>query len=150
MLRWSVSSFDEPPLFGDVLARARQRWINEMARRLARRGYLDYRRSDAFALRFLAVGPHALGAFAAPLGGSRQAARKVVTGLVERGFATVDADPNDLRRRSVRLTRAGREYAAAVSKVIYELNGELAAGVDAHELATAISVLTFVSEELLA
>ncbi len=143
-----MTSFDEPPLFGDVLARARQRWVKEMARRLAREGYHDYRRSDAFVLRFLASGPHSLGAVSAPLGGSRQAARKVVTTLVERGFAEIDADPQDARRRSVRLTRAGRAYALAVTKTIHELNDELAAKVDAGALATALSVLAFVSNEL--
>ncbi|MGA7836118.1 MAG: hypothetical protein WCA31_13000 [Acidimicrobiales bacterium] len=143
-----MSLFDEPPLFGDVLARARQRWVREMARRLELRGYLDYRRSDALALRFLASGPHSLGAVAAPLGGSRQATRKVVTGLVERGLANVNVDPNDARRRSVRLTEEGRDYASAIIAVIHELNGELAANVDAHELAAAISVLRFVSDEL--
>jgi DNA-binding MarR family transcriptional regulator len=138
-----MASLDRP-LFGDVLALARERWVREMARRLAARGYDEYRRSDAFALRFLAMGPHALGEFAVPLRGSRQAARKIVTGLIERGYASLETDPEDARRRRVHLTRAGREYARAVTQTVNALNRELTSKVDPDDLATALSVLTFV------
>lgn len=140
-----MDSFVEPALFGDVLARARQRWIAQMASRLERLGYRDYRRSDAFAMRFLALGPRTLGAFAGPLG-SRQASRKVVTGLVERGLAVIEDDPDDARRRVVRLTDLGAAYAKAVTKVIQQLNGELASSVEPAQLAAAISVLRRVAE----
>jgi DNA-binding MarR family transcriptional regulator len=145
MLRWGVATF-ETPLFGDVLALARERWVREMASRLAALGYDDYRRSDAFAMRLLASGPHALGAFARPLGRSRQAARKIVTGLVERGFVSLEADPVDARRRRVQLTTSGEEYARVVTETLAALNHELSQKVDPHDLATAISVLTFVKD----
>jgi DNA-binding MarR family transcriptional regulator len=140
-----VASF-ESPLFGDVLALARERWVQEMTRRLAARGYDDYRRSDAFAMRLLASGPHALGVFTRPLGHSRQAARKIVTGLIERGFASLENDPADARRRRVHLTTSGKEYARAVTESVTALNRELTKNVNPNELATAISVLTFVKD----
>lgn len=136
----------ESPLFGDILALARERWVREMARRLAARGYDDYRRSDAFAMRLLVSGPHALGVFTRSLGHSRQAARKIVTGLIERGFASLEIDPADARRRRVHLTTSGKEYARAVTKTVTALNGELTKCVDPNDLATAISVLTFVKD----
>jgi DNA-binding MarR family transcriptional regulator len=136
----------ERPLFGDVLALARERWVREMARRLAARGYREYRRSDAFALRFLSTGPRALGEFAAPFGATRQAARKMVTGLIQRGYASLEVDPRDARRRRVLLTTAGREYAKAVIHTIDALNREVASIVDPADLATARSVLTLVKD----
>ncbi len=138
-----MDSLDRP-LFGDVLALARERWVQEMARRLAARGFDKYRRSDAFALRFLAAGPRALGEFATPFGASRQAARKMVTGLIQRGYASLETDPEDARRRRVQLTTAGRDYAKAVMQTIDALNRELARIVDPTDLATAKAVLTLV------
>jgi DNA-binding MarR family transcriptional regulator len=117
-----------------------------MARRLAARGYDDYRRSDAFAMRLLASGPQPLGAFTRPHGRSRQAARKIVTGLVERGFAALETDQEDARRRRVRLTTSGEDYAKAVTQTVTALNRELVRKVDPQELATAISVLSFVKD----
>ena len=137
---------NEGPLFGDVLALARERWIQEMARRLAARGYDDYRRSDAFAMRLLASGPQSLGAFTYPHGRSRQAARKIVTGLIERGLAALEIDQEDARRRRVRLTTSGQDYAKAVTQTVTALNRELVRKVDPQELATAISVLAFVKD----
>ena len=145
MLRLRVATF-EGPYFGDVLALARERWVRAMADRLAARGYADYRRSDAFAMRLLASRPHALGAFARPLGRTRQAARKIVTGLVERGFASLEADPADARRRQVHLTKSGEDYAKAVTATVVTLNREIARMVDSHDLATAIAVLTIVKD----
>jgi DNA-binding MarR family transcriptional regulator len=145
MLRLRVVTV-EGPLFGDVLALARERWVREMAERLASRGYDDYRRSDAFAMRLLASGPHALGAFTRPLGRSRQAARKIVTGLVERGFASLETDPADARRRHVRLTKSGEAYAKAVTSTVTALNREMTRMVNSDDLATAIAVLTIVKD----
>ncbi len=145
MLRLLVSSLPSP-LFGDVLALARERWVREMADRLAARGYQGYRRSDAFAMRLLASGPHALGAFIRPHGRSRQAARKMVSGLIERGFATLETDPADARRRRVHLTPSGEAYAKAVVETVRALNEALTSSVNPDDLATAISVLSLVKE----
>jgi DNA-binding MarR family transcriptional regulator len=69
-----------------------------------------------------------------------------VTGLIERGFASLEIDPADARRRRVHLTKSGRAYAVAVAEEVSALNRELAHKVDPNELATAIAVLTFVRD----
>ncbi|HEX4034264.1 MAG TPA: MarR family transcriptional regulator [Solirubrobacteraceae bacterium] len=130
-----------PYRFGDVLALARLAWRERMARGLASRGYDDYRRSDAAAVRMLLGGPTTVGTFASFLGISRQAARKIATGLEQRGFASATRDDADARRVNLTLTRAGRSYADAVVAVIAELNRDTAAAVTPQQLAAADVVL---------
>jgi DNA-binding MarR family transcriptional regulator len=127
--------------FGDLLARATQGWLNEMARRLEILGYTDYRRSDAAAIRHLANNPLAIGELGAALGVTRQAARKVADGLERRGLASTDRDPNDARQLNVTLSDLGHAYARAVIQVIDELNTELIDQVDPEQLRAADKVL---------
>jgi DNA-binding MarR family transcriptional regulator len=138
----------EPMLFGDVLALARRNWVRAMHDSLAEHGYGDYRRSDALALRFFSSGPHTLGAFAQLTGTSRQAARKVVAGLIDRGFASLVTDPEDARRRYVHLTTEGDAYAAAVTRSVTRLNRDLETKIDKDELKVAIAVLSFVRDNV--
>jgi DNA-binding MarR family transcriptional regulator len=127
-----------PYPFGDLLALARQSWVNELASRLAGRGYADYRRSDAAALRLLRrLGPVPVGR----LGVTRQAGRKVADNLEQRGFAATARDARDSRQLNVSLTPAGQDYAAAIIAVIDELNREVARRTDPAGLAAADSVL---------
>ena len=137
-----------PPLFGDLLALARERWVRAMAQRVGEAGFPGYRRSDALAMRFLRSGPRALGELAAPLGGSRQATRKIITGLTQRGYATIEPDVTDARRRRVTLTPRGQAYADAVLHALNALNAEVTDKVSPEELAAALSVLTFVKDAL--
>lgn len=130
-----------PYLFGDLLALARQSWVQQMAVRLGDAGYADYRRSDAAALRLLRRRPASVGELGTALGVTRQAARKVADGLVLRGYASTQRDPADARRLNVVLTPAGQRYAAALILVINSLNAELAARVDQSQLAAADAVL---------
>jgi DNA-binding MarR family transcriptional regulator len=130
-----------PYPFGDVLALTRQSWLGEMARRLAARGYAGYRRSDAGTLRMLRRSPLAIGQLGARLGVTRQAARKVVDGLQQRGYASTVRDQRDSRQLNVTLTAAGRQYARATTAVIEELNREIARRVDPAQLAAADVVL---------
>jgi DNA-binding MarR family transcriptional regulator len=134
------------PLFGDVLARARQAWVREMTSRLAASGFDDYRISDALALRWLIHGALPFATFTAALGVSRQTARKVVDGLVERSFATIHSDRADARRRIVELTPKGHSYARTVIDALHDLNVELGEKIDHGQLDAALSVLTFVKD----
>ena len=113
-------------LFGDLLAQARERWIRAMAKRLGALGFHDYRRSDPLVMRSLRAGDVSLGALGVTLGVTRQAARKVVNGLVERGYVHVTTSTQDSRRRLVTLTPRGRDYLAAVAIFCNEVNGESA------------------------
>ena len=135
-------------LFGDILALARQRWIRAMAQRLAALGFGDYRRSDPLVMRSLRSGEVALGGMGVTLGLTRQGARKVVSGLVERGYARVIPSTADSRRRIVELTPRGREYLRAVVATLRALNDEVTAGVDAEQLVAAYAVLEFVRDRI--
>jgi len=130
-----------PYLFGDLLALARLSWIRQMAARLGEHGYPDYRRSDAAALRLLRRGPVPVGRLGAGLGVTRQAARKIADGLVQRDFARTERDAHDSRVLNVVLTAAGTSYAQAVTEVIQALNREFGQRVDPAQLAAADAVL---------
>ncbi|HUB22203.1 MAG TPA: MarR family transcriptional regulator [Streptosporangiaceae bacterium] len=127
--------------FGDLLGLARQSWVGQMASRLERYGYADYRRSDAAALRMLWQGPLPVGRLGAVLGVTRQAARKVADGLEQRGYATTERDSRDTRQLNVTLTPVGRDYARAIIHIIEQLNREVAAQVTPAQLAAADAVL---------
>jgi DNA-binding MarR family transcriptional regulator len=128
-------------LFGDLLALARLSWIRQMADRLAQRGYPDYRRSDAVVLRLLLRGPVPAGRLGKGLGVTRQAARKVIEGLEQRGLARTERDTKDSRVLNVLLTDEGSAYAAAVTDVIGTLNREFCQRVDPAQLKAADAVL---------
>jgi DNA-binding MarR family transcriptional regulator len=119
--------------------------VREKGSRLDGRGYGDYRRSDALALRWLRHGQVPLGQLATTLGVSRQAARKVVDGLVARSFASVQRDQHDARRLNVALTVQGTHYAQAVAEVVKALNEELEAQIDPYDLVVVKAVLRSVS-----
>jgi DNA-binding MarR family transcriptional regulator len=135
-------------LFGDLLALARERWIRAMAQRLSALGFEDYRRSDPLALRSLRAGDVPLGSLTATLGRTRQGARKVVSGLVERDYARVTSSTVDTRRRMVALTPRGREYLTAVVTTLRALNDEVVKGVDVDQLNAAYAVLEFVKDSI--
>jgi DNA-binding MarR family transcriptional regulator len=130
-----------PYLFGDLLALARRSWVQTMARRLEELGHADYRRSDAAVLRLIARRPLAVGELGAVLGVTRQAARKLAAGLEQRGYALLESDPHDSRRRTTVLTPAGEAYATAVVATLEAMNRELGERVDRAALIAADAVL---------
>lgn len=130
-----------PYRFGDLLALARQSWVKQLAGALADAGYDGYRRSDALVMRLLARGPLAIGRLGEALGVSRQAARKVATGLESRGYASAERDARDARQTNVALTERGREYAEAIVGVIQQLDAAVAARASAEQLAAVDTVL---------
>jgi len=112
-----------------------------MADGLHRRGYDDYRPSDAAVFRRLLRGPAPVGRLVGVLGVSRQAARKIVEGLEQRGFVTTGRDTADARRVIVSLTPPGEAYARSVVEVVETLNRALTRQVDPDDLAAARGVL---------
>jgi DNA-binding MarR family transcriptional regulator len=137
----SVITNANPYRFGDLLALARQSWIHRMAAELESRGFAHYRISDAATLRRLLRGPASVGELGVHLGVTRQAARKIVRGLEERGYASTRADTDDARKVNVVLTSAGRAYADAIIEVISWLNWAVATRVTPDQLAAADAVL---------
>lgn len=136
-----TSSTLGPYLFGDLLALAREGWAQQMQEGLAQRGYGDYRRSDAMIVRLLSRAPASISRLGVSYGVSRQAARKLATGLQERGYAIVQRDETDSRQFNIMLTKAGRAYAKAIREVIADLNRGLATRVSPRQLAAADAVL---------
>ena len=126
--------------FGELVALARQSWHSHMASRLKTLGYADFRRGDA-AMGLLWWGPLPVGQLGERMGVTRQAARKFADGLEQRGYVTTERDSRDTRQLNVTLTRAGRDYARAISAVTMELNREIARRVSPAELAAADTVL---------
>ena len=119
-----------------------------MADGLRAKGYGDYRPSDAAVFRRLLAGPVAVGGLGEVLGVSRQAARKVVEGLEQRSYVSIERDLADGRRLIVSLTPGGEAYARAVVNVITTLNKNLTKRVAPDQLATARAVLlTVISSE---
>lgn len=127
--------------FGDLLALARQSWVEQMAERLALRGFPGYRRTDAAVMRLLDRRTISIGALGAAQGVSRQAARKVVAALEQRGLAALERDSRDARQSNIVLSDAGMAYARAVREVVEELNREVADRVDRDDLAATDRVL---------
>jgi DNA-binding MarR family transcriptional regulator len=134
-------STSPPYLFGDLLALARQSWVRQMGSRLEQLGYGDYRRSDAAVMRVLIRGAAPIGKLGLVLGVSRQAARKIADGLIQRRFAATERDAHDARKTNVVLTPAGQAYAAAVLETIDALNRELGAQLDPEQLRVVDAVL---------
>ncbi|WP_308468737.1 MarR family winged helix-turn-helix transcriptional regulator [Rathayibacter soli] len=130
-----------PYRFGDLLALARQSWVKQLAGALAEAGYPDYRRSDALAMRLLLRRPLPIGRLGEALGVTRQAAKKVATGLEGRGYATAERDARDGRQTNIALTSRGRDFAHAIVGVIDQLDAALAARVSPDQLTAADTVL---------
>ena len=127
--------------FGDLVALARLSWVGQMTSRLERLGYAGFRRGDAAVMRVLWPGPLPVGRLGAGLGVTRQAARKIIDALEQRGYATTERDSRDTRQLNVTLTPVGRDYARAVIAVTEELNREVAGRVSQAQLAAADTVL---------
>ena len=133
-----------PYRFGDLLALARRSWTLSMAEELARRGFSDYRVTDAASMRLLLTGPLSIGRLARAIGVSRQAASKIVRGLTARDLAETRPSPLDARATQITLTETGWAYAKAVVEVIDKLNHSLASQVGEADLAAADRVLRLV------
>jgi DNA-binding MarR family transcriptional regulator len=137
-----MSPAAKPPYrFGDLLALARRTWIRHVSAQMERAGFPGYRQTDSWVLRLLAPQPMAIGRLGEAMGVTRQAARKLANGMVERGYAALAADPSDGRRTLIVLTPTGQAYAAAVAAAQDGLNNALRDGVSAEDLAAADRVL---------
>jgi DNA-binding MarR family transcriptional regulator len=130
-----------PHRFGDLLARARRSWIEQIRDRMAEAGFPGYRRTDAAVLGLLLRQPLAIGQLGEALGVSRQAARQLADGLVERGYAGFGTDPADSRRTLVVLTPSGVAYGRAIWMAQNALNETVRSRVSEADLAAAGTVL---------
>jgi DNA-binding MarR family transcriptional regulator len=127
--------------FGDLLALARESWVRQMAEHVERAGFDGYRRTDAALLRLLSAHPMSIGQIGAALGVTRQAARKFVTSLEQRGLVLTVRDASDARQLNVELTRRGDQYARSIRRAIDALDGRLGRRVERAQLLAADAVL---------
>jgi DNA-binding MarR family transcriptional regulator len=102
---------------------------DDVSARLAAAGFDDVRFADGVVFQHLVDGPIAVGALAARMGVSQQAASKSVADLERRGYVSRAADPADGRARLVALADRGQDVVAA---------GRAARGAVAKELADAL------------
>ncbi|MGH3187295.1 MAG: MarR family winged helix-turn-helix transcriptional regulator [Streptosporangiaceae bacterium] len=130
-----------PYRFGNLLARARQSWIEQVRERMQEAGFPGYRRTDAAVLAFLLQRPLAIGQLGEALGISRQGARQLADGLVERGYASFGTDQADARRTLVVLTVRGKAYGRAIWMAQDALNQAVRSRVSEADLAAADAVL---------
>ena len=130
-----------PYRFGNLLALARQSWIEQVRERMREAGFPGYRRSDAGVLAFLLRQPLAIGQLGEALGITRQAARQLADGLVERGYATFGTDQADARRTLIVLTPRGTAYGQAVWMAQDSLNEMVRSRVSGTDLVAADAVL---------
>ena len=85
--------------------------------------------------------PLAIGQLGEAMGISRQAARQMADGLVERGYATFGTDDADARRTLVVLTPRGKAYGRAIWRAQDALNETVRSRVSEADLAVADAVL---------
>jgi DNA-binding MarR family transcriptional regulator len=127
--------------FGNLLALARQSWIEQVRERMQEAGFPGYRRSDAAIFGRLLQRPLAIGQLGEAMGITRQAARQMADGLVERGYATFGTDQADARRTLVVLTPRGQAYGRAIWMAQDALNETVRSRVSEADLAAADAVL---------
>jgi DNA-binding MarR family transcriptional regulator len=99
---------------------------DEIQRRLVADGFSDVRFSDGLVFQHLVDGPVTIGALAARLGVTQQAASKSVADLQRRGYVERTADPDDARARLVSLTARGVAVIGAARDQRAAVTGELA------------------------
>jgi DNA-binding MarR family transcriptional regulator len=137
-----MATYASPPYrFGSLLAVARRSWIEQVRERMQEAGFPGYRRTDAGILALLLRRPLAIGQLGEALGTSRQAARQLADGLVERGYATFGTDQADARRTLVVLTPSGKAYGRAIWTAQDALNETVRNRVSEADLAAADAVL---------
>ncbi len=137
-----MAAHARPPYrFGSLLALARRSWIEQVRERMQQAGFPGYRRTDAGILALLLQRPLAIGQLGEALGTSRQAARQLADGLVERGYASFGTDQADARRTLVVLTPSGKAYGRAIWAAQDALNQSVRNRVSQADLAAADAVL---------
>ncbi len=129
-----------------LLAVAYRSLVVELHRELRARGWHDVRPSFGFVLLAARDDPATPGGLAELLGVSKQAASKLVDGMVAAGYVARGTAPGDARRKLVELTPRGAALLRAVEEIYAELERgwERSIGADGvHRLrADLVAVLT--------
>jgi len=127
---------------GVGLMTASRALFDELHRRLAAEGHNGLRPAHGFLFQALGRDGATASEIAERLGVTKQAARLVVEELIESGYVERGRDPDDTRRRPVRLTARGRDALHRSEAVFDELRDELANDVGREVLADGMRLLT--------
>ena len=109
---------------------------------LAARGHADFRPAHEFAMRAIAAGADSASDLGRRTAVSKQAAAKTLAVLLERGWASREADPADSRRKRLQVTPSGRDVLAEGEAVFEMLRARWAEQIGAAELAALEERLT--------
>lgn len=102
---------------------------------LAAQGFADFRPGHEFAMRAIAAGADSASDLARRTSVSKQAAAKTIAILTERGYVARDADPDDARRKRLRVTPLGDEVLRRGEAAFEELRARWEQTIGAAELA---------------
>lgn len=109
-----------------LFAMAYRQLVDDMHVRLRARGWVDVRPAYGFVLLAAREEPTTTTALASMLGMTKQAASKLVTGMVDAGLLTEAPAGGDARVRPLALSGRGRQLLATVEEIYAELEGEWA------------------------
>jgi DNA-binding MarR family transcriptional regulator len=117
---------------GGALRRAWVGYRRRLDQELAAAGFGDRAFPDGRVLRICSRSPEVtISHIGRELGITRQGASKIVAGLRERGYVTVDASPTSGREKAVRLTTRAIDYLAAQRQAARDIERQLRAEIGA-------------------
>lgn len=109
---------------------------------LTDQGYDDFRPAHDFAIRAIAAGANSASDLGRRMSVSKQAAAKTISVLVDRGYISRDADPDDARRKRLEVTPRGFEVLRQGEAAFDELREKFEQQIGAAELARLEGALT--------
>ena len=101
--------------------------VDELHAELARQGHPDLRPMHGFVFQAIGGSGTTAAELGRRLGISKQAAGKIIDGLLELGYVERGADPDDARRKLVRLTGRGLDSLARSARIFDDLRAGWAA-----------------------
>lgn len=101
---------------------------------LTRRGHPDFRPVHEYALLAIEAGAASASDLGRSLSVSKQAAAKTIATLERRGYLAIEADPDDARRKKLRVTDKGRQVMGEGAAIFDELRAEWAKAIGEERL----------------
>lgn len=101
---------------------------------LAERGFDDVRVSENFAMRAIEAGADGASELGRRMSVTKQAAAKIIEGLVERGYVVREPDPDDARRKRLALTALGSDLLRQGEDVFNQLRASFARQIGRQQL----------------
>ena len=109
--------------------------VDDVVAELDRRGHRGVRPAHEFALRAIEAGADTASELGRRLSVSKQAAAKTIAALQELGYVDREVDPNDARRKRVRVTPRGYEMIAIGGALFDDVRERWAAQIGVRQLS---------------